>query len=210
MKLINVLVVDDHEIIYDGIESMLSGQEFIQSLDYCPSIKRLKIFLSKKKYDVIVLDINLAGENALESVQEIRHLNSAAKIIILTSYESFRLIQRTKELNLDGFILKNTTKIEFLKAIQIVLSGKKYFPDLKDATPSKFLLSIDLFANKNILSKRELELAKCLIAGLNEKEIAEKLFISRHTVRTHKKNIFKKLNVSGVMGLIKLIKNNEV
>lgn len=209
MDSIDLLVVDDHEIIFDGIRSMLADQQFVNSLDYCASISALKSSLIKKKYHLLVLDLNIDGENSLNSIEEIKFLNPNIKIIVLTSYESARLVQRAKDLKLDGFLLKNTTKTEFVQSIRTVLNKGSYFAELETANLSEFSSTIDSFANRNSLSKRELELVKHLTDGLNEKEIADKLFISRHTVRTHKKNIFKKLSVHGVMGLIKLMKEQN-
>jgi len=209
-KLIDVIVVDDHKIIFDGIKSMLDESAFIHSLDYCASLAQLKSILSQNRYNVLVLDLNLSGENALNAINEIKFLNPNIKIIILTSYENNTLVQKAKQLGVDGYLLKNTTQKLFIGALKKIVSGEKYFPDFNDNTSSEFVQSIDSFSTIQSLSNRERELVQCLLSGLNEKEIADKLFISRHTVRTHKKNIFKKLNVSGVMGLIKLMKNNQV
>lgn len=209
MKSIDILVVDDHKIIFDGIKSMVEDQEFVHSLEYCSSLQQLKSKINQKNYDVLILDLNLEGENALNIVHEIKFISPTLKIIVLTSYDSKKLFQKAKELDLEGFLLKNTTKKQFIEALQKVILGEKYYPKLNQTIPSEFTQSIDTFGSINSLSNREQELVKCLLNGLNEKEIADKLFISRHTVRTHKKNIFRKLNVHGVMGLIKLMKEQS-
>lgn len=209
MKSIDILVVDDHKIIFDGIKSMVEDQEFVHSLEYCSSLQQLKSKINQKNYDVLILDLNLEGENALNIVHEIKFIRPTLKIIVLTSYDSKKLFQKAKELDLEGFLLKNTTKKQFIEALQKVILGEKYYPKLNQTIPSEFTQSIDTFGSINSLSNREQELVKCLLNGLNEKEIADKLFISRHTVRTHKKNIFRKLNVHGVMGLIKLMKEQS-
>lgn len=208
-KSMDMLVVDDHKIIFDGIKSMLEENGFINSLDYCASLAQLKSRLGQYKYDILVLDLNLSGENALNAIKEIRFIKPKIKIIILTSYESSTLVQKAKELGVDGYLLKNTTQKQFVEALQKIASGEKYFQKFNETISAEFEQSIDSFGVLNSLSNREQELVQCLLNGLNEKEIAEKLFISRHTVRTHKKNIFKKLNVSGVMGLIKSVKGNS-
>lgn len=209
MKPVDILVVDDHKIVHEGIVSMLNDQDFVGKIDYCPSLASLKTTLRGKQYDLLILDINLAGENALDAIDEIKFLAPNVKVIALTSYDNQRLVQQAKDLNIDGYLLKNTTKKLFISTIWEVLNGKKYFHSSKSAPMDEFSQSLDSFANKSTLSKREQELVGYLTSGLNESEIAEKLFISRHTVRTHKKNIFKKLNVHGVMGLIRLMKGDS-
>lgn len=209
MKPVDILVVDDHKIVHEGIVSMLNDQDLVGNIDYCPSLASLKTTLRVKHYDLLILDINLAGENALDAIDEINFLVPNVKIIALTSYDNQRLVQQAKDLDIDGYLLKNTTKKLFISTIWEVLNGKKYFHSSKSAPADEFSQSLDSFANKSTLSKREQELVGYLTSGLNESEIAEKLFISRHTVRTHKKNIFKKLNVHGVMGLIRLMKGDS-
>ena len=207
MQLLKILVADDHEIIFDGIKSMMEGQDFIKALDHCSSFRQLISKLAEKNYDVLVLDLNMGGKNALAGIQQIKDQNQKCKIIVLTSYENPKFVQKSQELGLDGFLLKNTTKKEFIKALQTVTSGGQYYPEVKDELPSKD--SFDNFTSINSLSDREKELVELIIQGFNENEIAEKLFISRHTVKTHKKNIFKKLNVHGVLGLIKLMRDDQ-
>ena len=207
MQLLKILVADDHEIIFDGIKSMMEGQDFIKALDHCSSFRQLISKLAEKNYDVLVLDLNMGGKNALTGIREIKEQNQKCKIIVLTSYENPKFVQKSQELGLDGFLLKNTTKKEFIKALQTVTSGGQYYPEVKDELPSKD--SFDNFTSINSLSDREKELVELIIQGFNENEIAEKLFISRHTVKTHKKNIFKKLNVHGVLGLIKLMRDDQ-
>lgn len=202
---INILVVDDHEIIFDGIESMLKDEEFVQSLDYCSSIPELKSLLIVNNYHILVLDINMDGKNTLDAIHEIKAIKPEVKIIVFTSYENNKLFQTAKELDLSGYLLKNTTKKQFIEVLHKILNGENHFQEFDKEFPSEFTQSIDTFNNLNSLTKREKELAEFIVKGFNENEISDKLFISRHTVRTHKKNIFKKLKINGVMDLVKLI-----
>jgi len=206
---IKILVVDDHEIIFDGIKSMLLGEEFVQTLDYCPSILELKSSLIVNNYHVLILDINMDGKNTLDVVHEIKAIKPEIKIIILTSYENNKLYQVAKQLDLAGYLLKNTTKKLFIEALHKVINGEKHFQEFNKEFSNEFTLSLDDFDRFNSLSQREKELAELIVKGFNENEISDRLFISKHTVRTHKKNIFKKLKINGVMDLVKLINDQS-
>ncbi|MDH5366734.1 MAG: response regulator transcription factor [Cyclobacteriaceae bacterium] len=209
MNPIKILVVDDHEIIFDGIKSMLLGEEFVQTLDYCPSILELKSSLIVNNYHVLILDINMDGKNTLDVVHEIKAIKPEIKIIILTSYENNKLYQVAKQLDLAGYLLKNTTKKLFIEALHKVINGEKHFQEFNKEFSNEFTLSLDDFDRFNSLSQREKELAELIVKGFNENEISDRLFISKHTVRTHKKNIFKKLKINGVMDLVKLINDQS-
>ncbi|ARN75513.1 response regulator [Oceanicoccus sagamiensis] len=207
---VNVLVGDDHQVIFQGIETMLNNHSIINDLDYAASIDEISSRLSENKYDLLLLDLNINGINSLDHVEAFRGIIEDLKIIIFSSYNNKKLIDKASDLNTNGYLLKNTDQDSFQSAIEKVINGGTVFDQELKITDSPSD-DIEQYANLEELSKREKELAALIIAGNNEQEIADLLFISKNTVRTHKKNIFRKLNVSGTFGLIKYIQaNNEV
>ncbi len=203
---IDILVGDDHHIIYQGIEAMLSRSNGIGRLDHSSSADSIQQCLLNTHYDLLILDLNLAGTNSLDHVEHFRTIDKNLKIIIFSSYNNKKLIAKARQLEVNGYLLKSTDEATFNEAIVSVMQGESYF--LADGAEDE---KLDEPALMHIteLSTREKELASLIVAGNNEQELAELLFISKNTVRTHKKNIFRKLNVSGTFGLIKYINANS-
>ncbi len=205
---VNVLVGDDHQVIFQGIETMLHNHKVIKTLDYAATIEEITSRLSESSYDLLVLDLNINGINSLDHIEAFRDIISDLKIIIFSSYNNKKLIDKANDLNTNGYLLKNTDQSSFQTAIEKIINGGTVFDqELKiSATQDN---DLDQYASLEELSKREKELALLIISGNNEQEIADLLCISKNTVRTHKKNIFRKLNVSGTFGLIKYIQANH-
>jgi DNA-binding NarL/FixJ family response regulator len=163
-----------------------------------------------EKYDILILDLNIRGENAIKYIERIKHTQPNLKIVIFSSYNKSSLVRGAFEQNVDGYLLKDTEKEELLNAFYSVLDGKVFIgsrvviPKEGISTQSEFG---DVFVKKAILSKREVEIMQLITKGLENQVIAEKLFISIHTVQSHRKSIFKKMNVHSVIELVKLIHN---
>ena len=205
---INILVGDDHRVIFQGVEAMLSRGGRSEQPDYAESIEAIKRCLTEKHYDLLILDLNLAGTNSLEYVPNFKILAPKLKIIIFSSYNNKKLLEKAQALNVNGYLLKSTDEETFRAAILAVMKGEFYF-DVQTVEGHERESDIHRFNHIEELSVREKELASLIISGNNEQELAELLFISKNTVRTHKKNIFRKLNVSGTFGLIKYIQANS-
>ena len=205
---INILVGDDHRVIFQGVEAMLSRGDRSERPDYAESIEVIRQCLTHKHYDLLILDLNLAGTNSLEHVPDFKALAPELKIIIFSSYNNKKLLQKAQALNVNGYLLKSTDEKTFRAAILAVMKGEFYF-DVESVAGHERESDLHRFNHVEELSAREKELASLIISGNNEQELAELLFISKNTVRTHKKNIFRKLNVSGTFGLIKYIQANS-
>jgi DNA-binding NarL/FixJ family response regulator len=205
---IDILVGDDHRVIYQGVEAMLARREGIKQLDYAGSIEDIKHCLVDRHYDLLILDLNIAGTNSLDHIEQFRALAKNLKIIIFSSYNNKKLVIKAQQLQVNGYLLKSTDEENFNAALIAVMKGEAYFSlsDTEDGSKQQHALKFMHIAE---LSAREKELASLIVSGNNEQELAELLFISKNTVRTHKKNIFRKLNVSGTFGLIKYIQANS-
>lgn len=205
---INILVGDDHHVIFQGVVAMLSHGDHSERLDYAESIDAIKSRLADTHYDLLILDLNLAGTNSLEYVPSFMALVPNLKIIIFSSYNNKKLLEKAQSLNVQGYLLKSTGEKQFRAAIRTVMQGEVYF-EIGNDQGLEQESDLQRFSHVLELSAREKELASLIISGNNEQELAELLFISKNTVRTHKKNIFRKLNVSGTFGLIKYIQANS-
>jgi DNA-binding NarL/FixJ family response regulator len=211
MSDLRILVGDDHKVIFDGIQSMLENTISVDELQYAASIAQIREALSRDRFDLLVLDLNINGINSLEHISDFLALSAQTKILVFTSYGNKKFIIKAKEAGALGYLVKNTDQQEFCGVVNKILAGGTDFPQKVTAD---YKSQIDHVLRVNMLegvSERENQIISLVQEGNSDQEIADILFISYNTVRTHKKNIFKKLVVSGNNGLIKLLyqKNME-
>ena len=212
MEKIKVLLVDDHQIILDGIKSLLENTSDIQVVatanDGSEALKLLKLL----SVDIVLMDIDMPGLNGIDATRQINVTFKDVKVIMLTMHSESAIIKNLIEIGASGYIIKNSTQEELLEAIYKVAKGEKYFSS--EVTMS--LLNPEKEKSKTSgiqidFTQREIEIIQLLADGLTNKEIADKLFISHRTVDTHRTNIMKKVDVNNVAGLISFaIKNGLV
>lgn len=201
----SVFICEDHQIVIDGIIHILE-----QSGQYNPvrSFKTASDFLAGlESYspDLIILDLNLPDRNSIELIADIRRDHPEVSILILTMHNDPLLAEKSKEEGANGFMLKDFGESEFLYALNIVLSGGYYNNPEIDQRCAEYSSTKALF-----LTKREKEVIALTAKGESSSEIAEKLHLSRHTVNTHRRNIYKKLGVSNMKELIKFAYANGI
>lgn len=209
MNELKILVGDDHKVIFDGVQAMLKGTVEASNLQYAASIEEINQALDCEYFDLLVLDLNINGCNSLDYMSDFTQLSPETHILIFTSYANKTFIMKAKEAGARGYLVKNTEKDAFCALVKKILTGGTEFP-LKASTAYKTQIDHPL-RNKNLegVSERECEIISLLQDGNSDQEIADTLFISYNTVRTHKKNIFKKLEVRGSNGLIKFLQQQN-
>ncbi|HOY33016.1 MAG TPA: response regulator transcription factor [Bacteroidales bacterium] len=220
MKIIKVLLVDDHQIILDGIHKMLSGESNISICGTCLTCKEAFEAAIKHKPDIIITDIMLPDMSGLELIKKIKAYQLTSKILILSMFASGEYIQDAVNAGANGFLMKqNATNEELMTAINHLISNKNYFnTEVANTIVSGLKSEIDFqgkFLNgkepdKKILSKRELQVLKLFAEGNSNKEISEKLYISLRTVETHKSNMILKLNLKSYVDLVKYAIKNKL
>lgn len=205
-----VLIVDDHPLIARGIKMLVANQANFCVLDIIHSIENIWEAL-KQPIDILILDLNVQGQNTIHIIEEIKAAQPSMKIMIFSSYNKPSLVRKAFEKGVDGYILKDTDEDELIKALNQMIKGKHYIGS-KVAIPKK-RISVksrdfeDTFVKKALLSKREHQVMELVIEGFDSQTIADKLFISKNTVQSHRKNIFRKMEVHSVAELIKLLHN---
>ena len=207
MDTINIVVVDDHQIVRDGIKAMFLASKTIRVIGEAAAYDGLMQVLSHYVPHVIILDITLPGKSGVEIASEIKSKTPDIKILILSASTDEETIIEAIQAGADGFLPKDTSKEEFVEAITLIHQGEQYF----GAKLSKIIYSSYVHHVKSgnpkegdtSLSEREISTLKLLSDGLTSKEIADRLNISHRTVETHKTNILKKLNLSNNAELIK-------
>ena len=212
MEKIRILLVDDHQIILDGVRSLLKGVNNIQvigdALNGEEAINTLQVLTA----DLVLMDIDMPILNGIDATMRIKEEFPHTKVLILTVHNESSLIRNLISIGADGYLLKNSCKEELLDAIYKVQSGEKYFSSEVTLSLMQEDNSRDELLKSDIeFTKRELDVLRLLADGCTNKEIGEKLFISHRTVDTHRTNIMKKVGVNNVAGLISFaIKNNLV
>lgn len=210
---INVIIADDHELIREGIRQILELEEDISVIGQAGDGEEAVELSLKLKPDIILLDINMPRLNGIETLRKFKDLGIKTKIIILTIHEEREYILETLKLGADGYMLKDSDASSFIKGIREVFQGKKYIqPSVEDLVTVS--MDYDDLENENLskihtLTKREYEVLMLIAEGMNNKNIADKLYISEKTVKNHVSNIFKKLDLNDrVQAAIFAYKNN--
>lgn len=192
MYKIKLILVDDHPLFAESLSTALSLEKNIEIIAVFSDATEALFALQNTTPDLLITDISMPNMNGVEFIQKVNTQFPTIKILVVSTFQ-----QMLSSKNIYGYLLKDTTIDEFIKAIKkIVLDNETYFKNAKSQdTISEF--------NKQILTPREKEIVALIAKEQTVNEIAEHLFISRLTVETHKKNIFLKLNVSTNAGLVK-------
>lgn len=207
-KPISVLVIDDHQLIIDGLKSILEDEENVVFAAGANNMQEALDFLSENDVDVVLADISMPDHSGIEVTKKIKALYPEIQVLALTMHEDIAMISGMIEAGATGYLLKRTNMNEVLEAIHTVAGKKKYLgrevqailmEDLVHREPAE--LSAKSTSAK--LTGREKEILNLVAKEFSNVEIANKLFISERTVETHRRNIFTKTNTKSIVGLIK-------
>ncbi len=209
---INVVIVDDHKMVREGIRQLLEFDGKIKVVGEADNGLECLELLNSYVPDVLLLDINMPGMNGLEVLKSIRKNKIIVKVIILTVHNEIEYLMNAVDLNIDGYILKDSESEILKNAIFTVYNGENYIQEeLIPMLNSKMINRDNEKEKLKKLTKREIDVLKAIAAGLLNKEIATNLGISERTVKNHISNIFKKIDVADrTQAAVFAIKNNIV
>ncbi len=208
--MLTLLLIDDHEIFRDGIKSYLTQQHVFDAMYEAGDIHSAKSIIEQKQPTLLLLDLSLGNKSGIEIIKFVKEKKLPSKCIVLSMHDDSAYINQCLALQAAGYILKNESGAELLKAIQFVLRGETYLSHgvskilLKNYNPKGN--AKQLHTDQNKLTSRELEIVLLIEKGLKTQQIANKLFISIKTVETHRSNLFKKLNVTNAIELINKVR----
>ena len=205
---IRVVLADDHFFVRDGIKSLLESEKNIVVVgEATDGLEALEIVTTTNP-DLLIVDIRMPHHTGIEVVEKLRNLNNPVKIIVLSMHESEEYVLKSIKAGADGYLLKGSSKEEFLKALHTVANGGKYFTgDISSILINQLTSSTASLEPKPALAedltitKREKEILTLLLSGKGNKEIAEALEISKRTAEVHRFNLMKKLKVKNLMEL---------
>lgn len=195
MKTIRVLLVDDHQVVREGLKWMLEQGKQIEVVGEATSGEEAIDCVRHLSPDIILMDIKMPGMGGIEAMRQIQAIQPSAKIIVLTLYQNEYLIQAA-EAGAAGYLLKDTTREELIQAIQRAFSGQTPLAPSVTQTLLREYVSLTKLRREHILSQRQIEILRLIAAGLTNKEISVRLFLSEATVKREVKTIFVKLNVT--------------
>jgi DNA-binding NarL/FixJ family response regulator len=187
--IIRILLVEDHLIARIGISSIINMQSDMVVAAEAKNGEQGVAAYRQHLPDVTLMDLRMGEINGSEALQIIRSEFPAAKIIILSSHSGDAEITRALKLGASGYVLKDVLEDELINAIRVVHQGKKFIPTNVAQILSEYL-------GEENLTPSEQKILEMIVEGLNNKLIADKLFISENTVKSHLKNIFGKLGVN--------------
>jgi DNA-binding NarL/FixJ family response regulator len=206
-KRIRLLLVDDHPVVLDGIKSRLSAQDNFEVVGDAANGQEAVRKARQLLPDIVLMDISMPNMNGLEAISLLRKHVPQAKILVLTMHDNREYIAQTIRLGARGYILKDTSPAELIRAIQLIHSGEVFF------SPAVSRVMLDELAGGRKdeleragpadLSTREREVLVLIADGRSNKEIAVQLGVGVRTVETHRERIMSKLDIRTVAGLTK-------
>ena len=217
MRKIKVHIADDHQLLLDGLEAVLSSEKNIEVVGSSLNGEEVLNWFALNKADILILDINMPKVDGIAVLQSFLKSGFQQKVIVLSSYDDTKLIKEVLKIGASGFLAKKCAGEHIVEAINKVYCGEQYFSEsIKDkllATFTNNFSSIEEMPKESAffssLTPRETEVLKLICKQFNSKEISNALHISTNTVETHRKNLINKLKVKNVVGLaIYAIKNN--
>lgn len=213
---ISVMVVDDHDLIREGLNRIISFEEDLLIVGQFKNGEEMLNSLKEDIPDVVLLDINMPIKNGLDTLKILKKIYSNIKVVMLTVENDRKTIMEAIDIGADAYILKESAGTEIVRAIRSVYIGEKYidnslikviFLDIKKS--SNNMIKNKEMENLGSLTNRELNILYEISKGLKNKEIADKLFLSEKTVKNYITSIFKKIEVDDrVQATIYAIRNN--
>jgi DNA-binding NarL/FixJ family response regulator len=209
--MINILIADDHQLLIDGIKAALAGLPDINvAAEAYNGYQVLEKLESGTPVDIILMDINMPKLDGLAATKMVHKKFPGVKIIALSQYDEKRFVKQMVKNGAAGYLLKDSSREILEKAIRTVQNGENYFCDrLSMRLISQELKMEDTKSLFPKLTEREIEILRLLGRELSSQEIAYKLFISFHTVESHRANLMSKAGVKNTAGLIRWATEND-
>ena len=198
-----LLLADDHQLFVDGLKSLLVDEDDLCVVGEASNGSEVLEFCDREQVDIVIMDINMPVMDGIQASRELSKKHPSVKVLGLSMYNDRDFISDVLKAGALGYVLKNTGKESLLKAIATLRSGESYLSDEVSKTLlSGFIRHMPYEQAAEKLSDRESEVLECIASGLTTHEIADKLFISKNTVETHRKNLLYKLRARNTAELI--------
>lgn len=215
---ITVVLADDHVIVRNGIMALLESEQEIQVIGEASDGRQALEVVKKLQPDLVIMDIRMPVMNGIEATRQLVSSSSATKSLILSMHDNQEYVLQSIACGASGYLLKDTEKEEFIKALKEIAAGGRYFSSpVAGILADNYLNSVqrarqvkdrkkDLFE----LSRKEQQILELVAQGLSNKDIAEKLHKSIRTVETQRFKLMKKLGVKNAVELVNVAKEHQL
>jgi DNA-binding NarL/FixJ family response regulator len=207
---IRIAILDDHQIVIDGLRLLLENQLHFEIVGQFNRGQELLDALAVLKADIVITDILMPEMDGLEVAMRLKDQFPDIKVIALSMNGEGPLAEKMiEQAEVAGYVLKTTNKSELTEAIESVYAGDTFYAkEILDELNSFRKIKQE---NESInLTIREIEIIQCIASDLTNKQIADQLFISERTVETHRKNIFRKTNIHSAVGLVEFARKRKL
>lgn len=215
---ITIVLADDHELVRNGIKALLQSDETLQVIGEASDGLEALDKIAAQQPDLAIIDVRMPNLNGIDTVAKITQSNSTTRPIVLSMHDSEEYVLQSIEAGSFGYLLKDTSKEEFLRAIHMVAKGEKYFSaDISQILVNKYLENLDSTEPKAssasstgpaiTLTKREKQVMEMVLAGDSNKTIASSLNKSVRTIEAHRFNLMKKMKVKNIAELAAVAKS---
>ncbi len=199
-------MVDDHQVVIDGIKLMFETEPDIQCVGEARDGRAALELLAENEAEVVLLDINMPIMDGISVCKEIKSRYPNVKVLLLTMLKEASMVKKSLEAGTDGYLLKHEGKTEVLTAIRDVAAGRTYHSE----EVTRLVMSSFSVVNKvppdtlPRISRREKQILKLIVNENTTAEIAAELFVSTHTIESHRKNLLMKLGARNTAGLVRI------
>jgi DNA-binding NarL/FixJ family response regulator len=217
MSKIRVLIVDDHQIVRDGIKRLLKDEDDIELLGSVGSGQEALDFIKCNQPDILITDLSMPNMSGIELTVRLIKLSTDIKVLILSMFNNEEYIVSAIQAGAKGYLPKQDSTTEILlEAIRTISNGDEFYsPSISKIVLKSFIknvknTSVGDVSKKHQLTSREKEILKLYVEGCTNNEIAEKLNLSVFTIKTHKNNIMQKYSFKSTVEMIKFALRNNI
>jgi len=201
----NLVIADDHKMFLDGLLSILNAEDdfnIVLTAKNGTNVVKYVDINPDEKIDLFITDISMPDMDGITLNKNLKEKKSTYKTLVVSMHNDADMIDNLIENDVDGYVPKNAEKEELLKAIRTIIGGEKYFSkEIKDIyVENKFNKKKE---NEIKLTQREIDVITLIAQEFTTQEIADQLFLSKHTIESYRKNLIAKLDVRNLAGLTK-------
>jgi DNA-binding NarL/FixJ family response regulator len=211
-----IFIADDHQLFIDGLRLIFAQNPCYEIAGSGSTGGAIIDFIKQHPADIVITDINMPGMNGIEATEKIKAINPDIKVIAVSMVNDYASVHKMLQSGADGYVLKNAGADELLKALEYAEGGEVFINKeisdilLKGIRFNQSAEAKRIKAVREDLTQREKEILTCIVKGQSNQEIAEQLFISIPTVKTHRSNILAKCDVKNTASLVRFVMENNL
>lgn len=211
-----IFIADDHQLFIDGLRLIFEAQPDFEIAGFGSNGKSILEFVVENPVDFIITDINMPGMDGIAATAKVKELHPDIKVIAVSMVNDYASVHKMLQSGADGYVLKNAGAEELLKALEFAEGGEVYInKEISDILLKGFRFNQTaeakrLKAIREDLTQREKEILTFIVKGYSNQQIADELFISVPTVKTHRSNILSKCEVKNTASLVRFVMENNL